>query len=1044
MQKKWIWIISLVLCFHISSKPISTNLVTGLYSSVGYKPPTSGLIVQDAASNGSHVWTIHNMRLTQYPVKISDATDGDPSDISDDDFILQTAGYLVVSNTSDAGPGSLREALILANANGRPDGVIFDIPTTDPGYDPDRGVWTISPLSQLPVITDSSLVIDGFSQSISVGDLNSDGPEIELNGSLAGTPVHGLFVTSSKNMVRGLIINHFSASGILLSGPDANQNLITENYIGVNFRADAALPNGSYGIYIVEGSRNDIGVLEENQMSRFAEAAGDQPADRNDPILNMFHIRNFKGYYRIPQTFDMPTVEGLLFNPRSEVHAASAEAMPVEDKIGYPVTQYRSMQQGLAGGNVIAGNLKDGVYIQGEVPSDNHIVNNFILANSENGITLTGHVKKTTIFHNAIADNAGTGVLISGVNSIYNTVTMNEITRNGGAGITLDSGNEMLAAPVIETVIENTISGIGPVNSIIELYSDPEDEGGSFLGSVTSESDGRFSWTGEFEPLNITATATDAAGNTSPFSTPYLITGLILYVTTTADDGPGSLRNAIDQANQQIGPNTIWFQIDGNDPNYDSNSGVWTIRPKTRLPEIIDDNLVINGYSQAEFVGLDTNPNGPEIEIDGSLTSDVPGLHVLGAGTVIAGLVINRFSTTGAAGIAMYSVDGAAVIGCYIGTDAQGVESLGNSIGISLARHTRNTVIGPPDSTLDGNLISGNIDFGVTIVDSCMFNYITANVIGINIAGDSIPDNQLFGIHVADHCDSNFIFENLIGYHGDAGIQIQTSRGNIITGNGIGTDGSWMRDLGNHGDGIRLRQAQNTQIFSNIIGYNGEHGVSVRGQEAIGNTIRQNAISRNTGLGIHYVDGGNTELEAPTILSVSPSEVTGQAQANQIVDVYADEADEGRIYLGEAATDAGGNFLLSLTEYFDMPFVTATATDVDGNTSTFSLPVSTDTDIMSEAETPVTFAMSQNYPNPFNPETSIKYSLRQNAYVVIKVVDLLGKEVRTLVEEEKNAGYHEVVWNGLDSHGSSVASGVYFYTMKAGTFTETRKLLLLK
>ena len=85
------------------------------------------------------------------------------------------------------------------------------------------------------------------------------------------------------------------------------------------------------------------------------------------------------------------------------------------------------------------------------------------------------------------------------------------------------------------------------------------------------------------------------------------------------------------------------------------------------------------------------------------------------------------------------------------------------------------------------------------------------------------------------------------------------------------------------------------------------------------------------------------------------------------------------------------------------------------------------------------FNVSQNYPNPFNPSTKIKYSLNQYGYVSLKVYDVLGKEVATLVNEDKSVGNYEVSFNA-----SNLASGIYYYQFRAGEFVETKKMILLK
>lgn len=92
-----------------------------------------------------------------------------------------------------------------------------------------------------------------------------------------------------------------------------------------------------------------------------------------------------------------------------------------------------------------------------------------------------------------------------------------------------------------------------------------------------------------------------------------------------------------------------------------------------------------------------------------------------------------------------------------------------------------------------------------------------------------------------------------------------------------------------------------------------------------------------------------------------------------------------------------------------------------------------------ESAIPKEFALSQNYPNPFNPRTTIKYDLPKDSRVSLKLFNILGQEVVTLVNEEQKAGFKSTQWNA-----TSVASGVYFYRLQAGDFVQTKKLMLLK
>jgi hypothetical protein len=93
---------------------------------------------------------------------------------------------------------------------------------------------------------------------------------------------------------------------------------------------------------------------------------------------------------------------------------------------------------------------------------------------------------------------------------------------------------------------------------------------------------------------------------------------------------------------------------------------------------------------------------------------------------------------------------------------------------------------------------------------------------------------------------------------------------------------------------------------------------------------------------------------------------------------------------------------------------------------------------------PEQFRLEQNYPNPFNPETRITYHLPQASTVILKVFNLLGDEICTLVNTKKQAGIHHSVWNGKDANGREVSSGVYLVKIQAGDFQMNRKMLKIQ
>ena len=96
------------------------------------------------------------------------------------------------------------------------------------------------------------------------------------------------------------------------------------------------------------------------------------------------------------------------------------------------------------------------------------------------------------------------------------------------------------------------------------------------------------------------------------------------------------------------------------------------------------------------------------------------------------------------------------------------------------------------------------------------------------------------------------------------------------------------------------------------------------------------------------------------------------------------------------------------------------------------------------SELPTNFILHQNYPNPFNPTTQIRYDLPEDAMVSITIYDLMGRSIKSLVNSQQTAGYRSIQWNATNNPGESVSAGMYIYTIQAGEFRQTKKMVLLK
>ncbi len=780
------------------------------------------------------------------------------------------ASRFIVTNTNDSGPGSLRSALTDANANAGPDTVLFNIPVSDANYA--DGVWVIRPQTVLPNLESGSTFIDGTSQTANRGDLNVLGPEIVISGqNISGFPSNGFYVSSTGNKIKGLVINNFASYGIRITGPSAQQNVIEGNYIGVNATGTGYASNGYSGVAMESGATGNI-------------IGGDTEESRN----------------------------------------------------------------------VISGNSNFGVSLSGSGVTENVIKGNYIgtaadgtspLGNGGYGVNLENGATKNTIGpDNVIAHNIRNGVYVTGSATLNNTITGNSIHSNALTGIETESGgNGQIAPPTFLRHDGNTVYYSTLANAKVEIFSDREDEGAHFEGSVTAGSDGAAVWTGTPLEDNVTATTTDLSGNTSEFSLPQRI--IPYTVVTTADTGAGSLRWAIEGANTNFGPDSILFAIPKTDENF--GGGIWRIRPDSALPALADNNTIIDGRSQARLI-QDTNAVGPEIFLDGSsLISAASGLTVTSARNVIQGLGIVNFSENGLS----LSGSGARsnlLAGNFIGVGANGtVAGANNGCGILLKGVGSNNVIGG-EVEADRNIISANRKHGIQI-EGADSTVVKGNYIGCDVTGTTKLGNTGSGIYISGASTNTTIGgaaanqANVLAANTEHGILLNGSsvKSNKILGNFIGTNQSKITDLANEKYGVYFSggASENTLGPNNTIMFNKKHGVSVSGSTTLKNRITQNSISKNVLTGIEHVSGGNANMPAPSDVLVAGNKVTGNASPNAVVEIFSDNAEEGAHYEATVTATALGTFTWQGTP--QGPGVTATATDDQGNTSEFSLPFHT-------------------------------------------------------------------------------------------------------
>jgi CSLREA domain-containing protein len=256
---------------------------------------------------------------------------------------------------------TLREAILVATSDGGPSNIVFNIPTSDTGYDPSTGVWTIRPVTDLPALDEPGTGIIGSSQTDNQGDTNPYGPEIVIDGG----SLHECFeIESDNNTVNGLVINRCKYYGIRIVGSGAHHNTISGNYIGTNTQGTAPLANQDGGILVLQANHNTIG--------------GATDYDRNvisgNEVAGVLIMGTGAAYNTVSRNYIGTGADGATSMPNGF----------------YGVEIYDGAKYNAIGpNNVIAYNVSHGVRVDGATTTGNTITQNSIHSNGGEGIALT-------------------------------------------------------------------------------------------------------------------------------------------------------------------------------------------------------------------------------------------------------------------------------------------------------------------------------------------------------------------------------------------------------------------------------------------------------------------------------------------------------------------------------------------------------------------------------------------------------------------------------------------------------------------------------
>ena len=292
-----------------------------------------------------------------------------------------------------------------------------------------------------------------------------------------------------------------------------------------------------------------------------------------------------------------------------------------------------------------------------------------------------------------------------------------------------------------------------------------------------------------------------------------------------------TLRAAIQQTNVGTGA-TIKFDISG--------SGTQTISPASALPAVTKP-VFIDGYSQTG-----ASAGTVLIELDGTNAgSSVDGLRLRGDGSHVRGLAVNSFDRYG---IELRSSNSHILEGNLIGTDTTGATDKGNgNWGVYLT--------GASDVLLRDNVISGNDSHGVATSSGSRI-HVYGNKIGANAAGTADLGNTGAGVHIQSR--SVVVRDNVISGNDSHGVHLASSAAQeaLVENNRIGTNDAGNFDLGNTGSGIYISASREAEIYTNVIGGNDSHGVSLTGSGTYDTLIAENYIGTNAS-GADLGNGGS-------------------------------------------------------------------------------------------------------------------------------------------------------------------------------------------
>lgn len=849
---------------------------------------------------------------------------------------------LVVTNTNDSGPGSLRAALyraldIVTDTPSATPTITFEIPASDPEFA--GGVFTIAPTDRL-IGPGSKVTIDAATQAAFTGNTNANGPEVVLSGALISTSSHGLGFVLGENdtTVRGFTINGFSTQGMLIVGTN---NRVEGCYIGTNAAGTAAVANAFAGIEIQGGATgNHVGGTTVGARNVISGNGAQGVFIRGAGTSGNFVEGNFLG-----------------------TNAAGTGAVP-NGFAGVEILECAGNFVGgttVGAGNVLSGNTFQGVLINnadGNVVAGNLIgttaAGTAALANGSAGVALFGSAQANTIggttaaARNILSGNTHQGVAISGAGTTGNIVAGNYIGLNGAG--TASIGNGFGGVQIFSGAANNTIGGSSAGAGNVIAGNPASGVSVSGVGSSGNMIAGNL--------VGLNAAGTSAVPNA--------FAGVTIFGSAKANTIGGSAGNV----------------ISGNSSQGVLISGLGS-----------DTNVVAGNWIGLNAAGTAAVANG----FSGVQIASGAKDNLIGGTTVAARNILSGNTNQGVA-IGSIGTNDNRVSGNYIGTDPAGAAAIANGFpGVEIFSGASGNTIGGAEPG-EGNVISGNAVRGITLADAGTdANVIAGNFIGLNAAGTAALPNAGPGVAIFTGAQGNVIGgtsggRNFIGGNAGPGVQIAGAGAdaNFVRGNSIGVTptGALVGNTGASGAGVQLFNGAQQNVIggaapgaANLIAGNAQNGVEIY-DTAVRTTISGNSFAGNGGLAINLQanngafgvtandagdgdSGPNALQNYPVLTSAvlglgttvqgslnSTASSTFRVEFFAITTADASGFGEGENFIGaiDVMTNGSGNATINHALAATVPAgqrISATATDANGNTSEFSgnvIVTTTDTD----------------------------------------------------------------------------------------------------